>query len=76
MMLGSSSRSKYQSLCSDTDGPVGFDSPDRWDNLPEAASIIPGLFPSLLTFSAGPRVRHHPHFAPVSCADDTDVHFI
>ncbi|EGN99960.1 hypothetical protein SERLA73DRAFT_180296 [Serpula lacrymans var. lacrymans S7.3] len=29
--------------------------PDRWDNLPDGVSSLPGLFPSLLTFSAGPR---------------------
>jgi len=29
--------------------------PDRWDNLPDAALAQPGLFPNLLTFSAGPR---------------------
>lgn len=33
-------------------------SPDRWDNLPEAVSSQPGLYSNLLTFSAGPRVRH------------------
>ena len=32
-------------------------SPDRWDNLPEAASQLPGLFSNTLSFSAGPRVR-------------------
>ncbi|KAL4073854.1 cytochrome P450, partial [Scleroderma citrinum] len=29
--------------------------PDRWNNLPKAASALPGLFSNLLTFSAGPR---------------------
>lgn len=29
--------------------------PDRWDNLPETASELPGLFSNTLTFSAGPR---------------------
>ncbi|KAG6331757.1 hypothetical protein ID866_7331 [Astraeus odoratus] len=29
--------------------------PDRWNNLPEAVSVLPGLFSNLLTFSAGPR---------------------
>jgi hypothetical protein len=33
-----------------------FYSPDRWDNLPETASELPGLFSNTLTFSAGPRV--------------------
>ena len=33
-----------------------FHSPDRWDNLPESASELPGLFSNTLTFSAGPRV--------------------
>ena len=36
-----------------------FGSPDRWDDLPEAALALPGLFSNLLTFSAGPRVRLH-----------------
>lgn len=30
--------------------------PDRWDNLPESASALPGLFSNTLTFSSGPRV--------------------
>ena len=30
-------------------------SPDRWDNLPEIVSSLPGIF-NTLTFSAGPRV--------------------
>ena len=30
-------------------------SPDRWDNLPEIVSSLPGVF-NTLTFSAGPRV--------------------
>ncbi|KAG6897407.1 hypothetical protein C0992_001914 [Termitomyces sp. T32_za158] len=30
-------------------------SPERWDNLPEAAAQLPGLYPNILTFSAGPR---------------------
>ncbi|EPQ57508.1 cytochrome P450 [Gloeophyllum trabeum ATCC 11539] len=29
--------------------------PDRWDNLPEIVTELPGLFSNLLTFSAGPR---------------------
>lgn len=29
--------------------------PDRWDNLPERAREMPGLFSNILTFSAGPR---------------------
>ncbi|THH17329.1 hypothetical protein EW146_g3445 [Bondarzewia mesenterica] len=29
--------------------------PDRWDNLPEAAAALPGLYSNMLTFSAGPR---------------------
>ncbi|KAF6759987.1 cytochrome-450 hydroxylase [Ephemerocybe angulata] len=29
--------------------------PDRWDDLPEAARQLPGLFSNTLTFSAGPR---------------------
>jgi len=29
--------------------------PDRWDNLPEAVSLQPGLLSNILTFSAGPR---------------------
>ncbi|PFH50017.1 hypothetical protein AMATHDRAFT_146368 [Amanita thiersii Skay4041] len=29
--------------------------PDRWDNLPEPVSSLPGLFSNTLTFSAGPR---------------------
>jgi hypothetical protein len=33
-------------------------SPDRWDNLPETVAAQPGLFSNILTFSAGPRVRH------------------
>jgi hypothetical protein len=32
-------------------------SPDRWDNLPEAVTSLPGLYANTLTFSAGPRVR-------------------
>jgi hypothetical protein len=36
-----------------------FHSPDRWDNLPESASELPGLFSNTLTFSAGPRVSSH-----------------
>ena len=32
-------------------------SPDRWDNLPEAVTSLPGLYSNTLTFSAGPRVR-------------------
>lgn len=35
-------------------------SPDRWDNLPEAVTSLPGLYSNLLTFSAGPRVRFPP----------------
>ena len=31
-------------------------SPDRWLDLPKNAKQQPGLYPSLLTFSAGPRV--------------------
>ncbi|KAI0305588.1 cytochrome P450, partial [Multifurca ochricompacta] len=31
--------------------------PDRWDNLPEAVTSLPGLYANTLTFSAGPRVR-------------------
>jgi hypothetical protein len=55
-MLGSSSTSGY---CSDLKwyDADGLCSPDRWDNLPEAALAQPGLFSNLLTFSAGPRVR-------------------
>lgn len=34
-----------------------FSSPDRWDSLPEAVSLQPGLLSNILTFSAGPRVR-------------------
>ena len=56
-MPGSLSGFKKKILFSNADGPVCYDSPDRWDNLPEAASNLPGVFPSLLTFSAGPRVR-------------------
>ncbi|KAG6907916.1 hypothetical protein DXG01_006971 [Tephrocybe rancida] len=29
--------------------------PDRWDNLPEAAAQLPGLYSNTLSFSAGPR---------------------
>ncbi|KAK0455092.1 cytochrome P450, partial [Armillaria borealis] len=29
--------------------------PDRWDNLPQRAREMPGLFSNILTFSAGPR---------------------
>ncbi|KAI0268696.1 cytochrome-450 hydroxylase [Gloeopeniophorella convolvens] len=29
--------------------------PDRWDNLPEAVTSLPGLYANTLTFSAGPR---------------------
>ncbi|KZT26770.1 cytochrome P450 [Neolentinus lepideus HHB14362 ss-1] len=29
--------------------------PDRWDNLPDIVTELPGLFSNLLTFSAGPR---------------------
>ncbi|EJD39284.1 cytochrome P450 [Auricularia subglabra TFB-10046 SS5] len=29
--------------------------PDRWDNLPEAASTIPGISPNLMSFIGGPR---------------------
>ncbi|KAK0195304.1 cytochrome P450 [Armillaria mellea] len=29
--------------------------PDRWDNLPERAREMPGLFSNILTFSGGPR---------------------
>jgi len=29
--------------------------PDRWDNLPETVSSLPGIFFNTLTFSAGPR---------------------
>jgi len=29
--------------------------PDRWDNLPEAVGLQPGLLSNILTFSAGPR---------------------
>ena len=35
-------------------------SPDRWDNLPEAVTSLPGLYSNTLTFSAGPRVRVSP----------------
>jgi len=35
-------------------------SPDRWDNLPEAVTSLPGLYSNTLTFSAGPRVRFSP----------------
>ena len=31
--------------------------PDRWDNLPEAVTSLPGLYANTMTFSAGPRVR-------------------
>ena len=30
--------------------------PDRWDNLPDAAKALPGLYSNLMTFSVGPRV--------------------
>ena len=30
--------------------------PDRWDDLPEKAARLPGLYSNTLTFSAGPRV--------------------
>ncbi|CAL1713683.1 unnamed protein product [Somion occarium] len=29
--------------------------PDRWDNLPDAVSTLPGIYSNLMTFSAGPR---------------------
>lgn len=32
-------------------------SPDRWDNLPEKAAKLPGLYGNTLSFSFGPRVR-------------------
>ena len=57
MMPGSLSRFKEKCCFRILTGLVYCDSPDRWDSLPEAASNLPGVFPSLLTFSAGPRVR-------------------
>ena len=30
--------------------------PDRWDNLPDAARVQPGLYSNLMSFSVGPRV--------------------
>ena len=41
-------------------------SPDRWDNLPEAVTSLPGLYANTLTFSAGPRVR----FFYCRCGED------
>ena len=31
-------------------------SPERWNDLPEAVTALPGLYNHMLTFSAGPRV--------------------
>ena len=38
-----------------------LNSPDRWDNLPEAVKSLPGAYANTLTFSAGPRVRYFCH---------------
>jgi cytochrome P450 len=35
---------------------TGLYSPDRWDDQPESAKQLPGLYNNTLTFSAGPRV--------------------
>lgn len=32
-----------------------FDSPDRWNNVPEAATSIPSIFSNVLSFMAGAR---------------------
>ena len=37
--------------------------PQRWDDLPELAKEQPGVFPSILTFSGGTRVRSLLSFA-------------
>lgn len=37
--------------------------PDRWDDLPDAAKAQPGLYPNLMSFSAGPRVGDAGHSA-------------
>jgi hypothetical protein len=45
-------------LCADDNGLMcGVDSPDRWEEMGEGASVLPGLYSNTLTFSAGPRVR-------------------
>jgi Cytochrome P450 len=31
-------------------------SPDRWDNLPESVTSLPGVYANIMTFSGGPRV--------------------
>ncbi|KAI0051240.1 cytochrome-450 hydroxylase [Auriscalpium vulgare] len=37
-------------------GPDGWQfNPDRWNDLPEAAAALPGLYSNTLSFSAGPR---------------------
>ena len=35
---------------------IVLDSPERWNNLPEAVRAQPGLYSNLMTFGAGSRV--------------------
>jgi len=35
--------------------PVFFSRPERWANIPDAASSVPGVWANIMTFIGGPR---------------------
>ena len=54
-MPQNSSRSCPQFLFNGLIRPVSISRPERWANIPDAATSIPGVWSNLLTFSGGPR---------------------
>jgi len=58
-------------MCQLASGLLIIPRPDRWDNLPESTSTLPGIYSKTMTFSMGPRVCRlifrldYPLFTPV-----------